>query len=96
MKSLFALTALAALTLAPPARADQFDVTKATCQDLSKAAGDEGDASGFFVWVHGYLAGKADNPTLDIEAVTEAIQKATDYCEQNPSATVMAALTQPK
>ena len=96
MKSFPALAALAALTLALPARADTFDVTKATCQDLTTAAGDEGDASGFFVWVHGYLAGKAGNPTLDIDAVTEAIQKATDYCEQNPDATVVTALSQPK
>jgi acid stress chaperone HdeB len=96
MKPLLAFTALAALTLALPAHADTFDVNKATCQDLTKAAGDEGDASGFFVWVHGYLAGKAGNSTLDIDAVTEAIQKATDYCEQHPNETVVAALSQPK
>jgi acid stress chaperone HdeB len=69
----------------------KIDIAKFTCMDLM--AGTDADRDAGFSYFHGYLAGKKNSATLDVNTVAAQTDKIRDYCLSNPKSTVMDAFT---
>ena len=65
------------------------DIATMTCKELM--AGNDNDREAGISFYHGYLAGKENSQTLDVNAAAAQSDRVTDYCLANPTSTVMDA-----
>lgn len=65
------------------------DIAKMTCKELM--AGRDIDRESGISFYQGYLAGKKNSQTLDLNAAAAQTDRVTDYCLSNPTSTVMDA-----
>lgn len=65
-----------------------LDVSKITCEQMSKAA----NPLAVELWLSGYYAGKRNDPTIDIVAVNQNADKVSEYCKSHPDETLMKAV----
>lgn len=65
------------------------DLSKISCREVLKMPGE--DKQFTFVFFHGLITGKNKQMTIDRIALREATDKITDYCIENPKASLMSA-----
>lgn len=87
--SLAALAAAAALLSVAPSRADPVDMSTVTCAQLLSMKQDE--VSFMLTWVVGYMAGAADETSMDPDALTKHVTDTVKYCTDNQEMSVMNA-----
>ena len=68
---------------------DTIDVTEMTCKHLM--SGKDLDREVGIAFFHGYFAGKASTPIVDLPKASALSTAVRDYCLSNPTATVMDA-----
>ncbi|GBF82477.1 HdeA/HdeB family chaperone [Aphanothece sacrum] len=64
------------------------DLSKISCREVLKMPGE--DKQFTFVFFHGLITGKNKQMTIDRIALREASDKITDYCIENPKASLMS------
>ncbi|MBX3577018.1 MAG: hypothetical protein KF723_07400 [Rhizobiaceae bacterium] len=91
MKSLYLSVALAgvAVVASAPARAEAVDMSTVTCSQLLGMQQDE--ITFMLTWVAGYMAGTAEETSMDPDALGKHVQAIVTYCGENPEMSVMNA-----
>lgn len=90
MRKLLAATSIAAFLIAPvAARAEKLDMSTVTCEQLAGMTEDQ--VAWYLIWLDGWLAGQADDTTLDVEALGAQIDGIAKECQENPSLSVINA-----
>ena len=88
----FLVLAAAAATLAiasAPSKAAPVDMSTITCQQLMSMKQDE--VSFVLIWVQGYMAGAAEETSMDPDALGKAVTDTVTYCQANAEMSVMNA-----
>ncbi len=67
------------------------DLTRTTCTDLALQTEEERVVS--LIFYYGYMAGRSGALTIDEAAVSGHLNSVRDYCNANPSETVIEAFT---
>lgn len=98
MRPATALPTLGALLLATTALAAEsspaprsIEIATLTCKEIM-AADDQGRAASL-AFFHGYLAGKKDSKSIELNTASDITDKVKDFCLSNPSATVLDAFS---
>ncbi len=65
-----------------------IDVSKITCEQMSKAA----NPLAVELWLSGYYAGKRNDPAIDVVAVNQNADKVAEYCKAHPDEALMKAV----
>lgn len=65
------------------------DIAKMRCKELM--AGNDTDREAGISFYHGYLAGKKNSQTLDVNAAAAQTNRVVDFCLSDPTSTVMDA-----
>lgn len=81
--------AAALVFAALPARAEMLDMSTVTCGQIAEF--NEDDAAWFLIWLDGWLAGQADDTTVDIDAIGDQIDGIANVCGEKPDLSVMNA-----
>lgn len=87
--AIIAVAAGAAFTAPVPANAQLMDLSTVTCEEFFEA--NEDDATLFMFWLDGWMAGQADDTTLDLAVLEEQVLEMAVICAQNPGLSVMNA-----
>lgn len=95
MKWFFVL--IAVLTALPawagePTIEGKIDIGQLTCKELMR--GNDSDREVGIAYYQGFLAGKKNEQTIDLNAAATLTDSVKEYCLTNPTATVMDAFTQ--
>lgn len=90
MKSVIA--AILLLAAASPAAAEATDLSTITCEQMLAGTGD--DAGNLLIWVDGWLAGQADETTLDEDTLKAQVEGIIGVCQENPTLSVINAAKQ--
>jgi hypothetical protein len=83
------LAATAAILSAIPAKSDPVDMSTVTCAQLLGMKQDE--VTFMLVWTAGYLAGTAEELSMDPDALGQAAEKTVTYCQANQEMSVLNA-----
>ena len=90
MKSLLlAASAVVALFASAPSRAEPVDMSTITCAQLLGMKSD--DVSFILTWVVGYMAGAAEETSMDPDALGAHVTDTVTYCGENQEMSVMNA-----
>lgn len=89
MRTILAAATIAASFAVSPARAESLDMSTVTCEQLAGMTEDQ--VAWYLVWLDGWLAGQADDTTLDVEALGAQIDGIAKECEANPTLSVINA-----
>lgn len=81
-------SALLALSLSV-AKADPIDMSTITCAQASQMKTDE--AAFVLIWVAGYMAGTAEETSMDPDILGKAVDDMVAYCKENQEMSVMNA-----
>lgn len=91
-----ALLVLSLVLAVTPALAEEgapeertVDIAKFTCKELM--GGDDTDREVGMAFFHGFLAGKRDSRTINLQDMGAMTDRVKDYCLSNPTSTVMDA-----
>lgn len=91
MKKLLFVTLLCTAAINAPAQAQvTYDMSKATCADLS--AMDPVTQRDISAWISGWFNQRANNSSLNIEGYQKNVASVTSWCSSNPGQPIMAAL----
>jgi hypothetical protein len=74
------------------ARAEEkmtVDMSRLTCSQLTKLGFQ--DFAGLTMWLSGYYNSSIRNTVIDLDQFAQAAKIVKDFCQTNPSATVMSA-----
>lgn len=80
---------LAAGATAVAQDAESVDIAAVTCREYLKLDGDARSDVGLFM--HGFIAGKANETTFDVPAKAALSDRVLDHCIDNPQETLMGA-----
>ncbi|MBG1231850.1 HdeA/HdeB family chaperone [Aestuariivirga litoralis] len=97
MKKILILAALACAFGAGTANAGAIDAATIKCSERTTIAKE--DLSYILFWMYGFLNGKADDTTIDIDGYTKIADKIVKKCDENPDLgllTVMGAVLEEK
>ncbi len=94
MKSLIAAAFGAAMLTSVPhaAKAELVDMSTLTCAQLM--ALEQADATFFLAWMDGWLAGQADNTTIEVDDLEAQIEEIVGICTDSPELGAMTAAKQ--
>ncbi|MEA5508381.1 HdeA family protein [Crocosphaera sp. UHCC 0190] len=67
----------------------KVDLSKVSCRELLKMPGEDKRLT--LVFFHGFISAKKNQMMVDSIALREATNQVTDYCIDNPDATLMSA-----
>jgi hypothetical protein len=84
-----AVTALVFGWASAHAHADTIDMSTVTCADMATMSTEE--ASTTLIWLDGWLAGQADETTVDADQIGEQIDGIATICGEKPQLSVMNA-----
>jgi hypothetical protein len=91
-KAISAFFAAAIAFAAVPASAETIDLSTITCEQLLAGSGD--DAGNLLIWVDGWLAGQADETTLDEDTLSAQVEGIIGVCQENGALSVINAAKQ--
>ena len=89
LKATIAMAAFSALASFTPAQADSVDMSTITCSQLMTMKEDE--VSFILTWVVGYMAGAAEEMSMDPDALGKTVGDTVTYCTENQEMSVMNA-----
>ena len=72
------------------ARAEQTDLTKVTCEEITNAFLEDVVVIG--AWLSGYYNAKRDNTVVDSRQIAANTSKVMQFCRTSPRETVMHAI----
>lgn len=84
-----AALAASLVVAAPVVRADTIDMSTVTCEQMESMDADT--IAWYLVWLDGWLAGQADETTLDVDQLGAQIDGIAAKCAENPSLSVINA-----
>lgn len=91
MKRLVAAALVAgALAAGTQARAETIDMSTLKCADIANWSEDQ--AALVMFWLHGYYGGKAEDTTVDLEALQSVAQSLGESCASEPEKGIMTVL----
>ncbi|MDF2115165.1 HdeA/HdeB family chaperone [Roseiarcaceae bacterium H3SJ34-1] len=91
MKKVIFATLVGMAAINAPAYAQvTYDMSKATCADLS--AMDPATQRDISAWISGWFNQRAKNSSLNIEGYQKNVASVTSWCSSNPGQPIMAAL----
>ena len=90
MKRLLIALAVAGIALPVPVLAAEVDMSKVTCQQVG--AMPPGKTIAVAMWMNGYAHGRMGNPMVDGDKAHANAEKVADYCKNNPSTPLAAAI----
>jgi len=85
----FSLLALPAWAEEAKQAGPVIDISKMTCKELMM--GNDADREGGMAFFQGFLAGKKNNPVVDVNSAADLADRVKDFCLSNPESTVMQA-----
>lgn len=85
----FVALAVAALTLAMPARAQMVDLSTLSCKDFLASGKDS--IGMVMLWFDGYFTGERDPAVIDFSRLKSQGEELGAYCADHPNTTMMMA-----
>ena len=92
MKKILVLAAVACAFGIGEAKAAPMDAATIKCSDRTKIAKD--DLSYILFWMYGYLNGKAEDTTIDIDGYSKVADEIVKKCEENPDLGLLTVMGQ--
>ncbi len=71
---------------------DVVDLQTLTCRDLLKSEGE--DRANLIIFMHAFINGKTNNPTIDAPLLAEATNTIVDTCIDNPDSALLGVFEQ--
>ena len=91
MKILAAAALAACLLVAPvSAQAEDVDMGKITCKELTSSPQDQ--IGMMLMWIDGYMSAQSENTVMSDAWMTKLANYLKDTCKKNPGQTIMTAI----